>query len=227
MNSRPSVLILSLFLVMPFMLLGQHTTRIAASAVAGKRFVQTDVYLANEPCCGQYNTGEGAAYGAGIELSMSTRVADAVGLRVISGLFSFSAVDRWTEPGDQLPSLAPDGSVVTSTSEHQLRLKMHGMSVLLGGGLEYGGVSIVPVVRLTYLFDASTHNSMHLLSRDAAFDPSLIGPDVEYFDQGRGVRIQTLGPDDHRQLLFDLGLQIGYHVGFEVFTVPFDVELQV
>lgn len=221
------MLLCGLVLLVPPALHGQPVVRIGTSVFVSHRAADTDMKVADGPCCGAYQSSRGGAFGAGIEASLTSNTFGPIKPRIVAGLSTFKAVDRWTEPGDLLPSIDPDGQVIVSSSEHRLRLEMQGISLLLGAGVESAGFSIMPVLRATYLVDASTLNSLHLISpENTVLDPSLIGPKEEFIDKGRGVYMQKLGMDNHMRLLLDVGLHIGYHVGFNLLSIPFDIELQ-
>ncbi len=103
----------------------------------------------------------------------------------------------YEEPGDQLPSLAPDGSVVSSSVRHVAEIKYStvDLEAIYKLNLFNSSFGIVVGPTIGLVVNASREQRMELVEPlNATFDSSLFNPgEVEYINNGRGI---ITGRDD-------------------------------
>ena len=96
----------------------------------------------------------------------------------------------YEEDGDRLPSLDGNGEVVYSTVRHVAEIKYATIDLEALYKLNlfdsYFGVVVGPTVG--YVIQSDREQRMELVEPlNAVFDPSLVGDDVEYINNGRGI----------------------------------------
>jgi hypothetical protein len=146
--------------------------------------------VAGDVLCPTFETGSGNGFYAGgsFEYLLGSPTASRSSI-IVKALYDYMPA-YYEVPGDQLPSLGPDGSVVNSTVRHVAEVKY--TTVALEGLYKlnlfdsYFGVVVGPTVGL--VISADREQRMELVEPlNAVFDPALVGPDVEYINNGRAI----------------------------------------
>lgn len=153
--------------------------------------------ISGDVLCPQFTRGSGNGYyfGGSVEYLLGSpkdSKSSIIGRVVYSYLPAY-----YEEPGDNLPSLAPDGSVVMSSVRHVAEIKYSTIDIeaVYKLNLFNSNFGIVVGPSVGIVVNASRQQRMELVEPpNAVFDSSLVDlGDVEYINNGRGI---ITGQDD-------------------------------
>lgn len=227
MIRRTILLVLGLFILFPVVLDAQSSTRIGVGALVGWRTIDILDYPREDQSCCLFESGRGSGIGLGLNMVQYLGSSGSIRPMIFMDVSTFRSDDRWSERGDTLPFLSPTGEIGYQILEHRLQLQMQGVAITLGGGIEAGSFSLVPMLRCTFRTAASTNESLFLIEpENSQFYGYEDDTEYEYYDEGRGVFIRKIDPTHHTPLRIELGLSVGYHYGFDVLGAPIEIGFQ-
>jgi hypothetical protein len=217
---QPIILLIALVAAVQFAT-SQTTFSIGTAGTIGGSSYSTSMYKVDSDCaCGFYANGEGNSQSVGIEAYVRSTVAPITRLVGFIGISNSRSNSTWIEPGDSLPYIdSTNGQVLFTNLEHKLSYDTRGRSISAGLGLEYGIVSLTPIVRVTHVTTASTVNRMSFVSPGAGVFKEQ--PNVEYEDNGRTIVYLRVPNTDHTSVLVDAGAMVGVSLETDIWGVRF------
>lgn len=153
--------------------------------------------IAGDILCPQFTQGSGNGYYAGVSVEyLLGSPKDSKSSIIARVLYNYLPA-YYEEPGDNLPSLAPDGSVVQSSVRHvaQIEYRTVDIEAVYKLNLFNSNFGVVVGPSVGIVMSANRQQRMELVEpANAVFDSSLFNPgDVEYINNGRAI---ITGEDD-------------------------------
>ncbi len=153
--------------------------------------------VAGDVLCPDFTQGSGNGYYFGVSAEyLLGSPKDSKSSIIARVVYSYLPA-YYEEPGDQLPSLAPDGSVVQSSVRHvaQIEYSVIDIEAIYKLNLFNSNFGIVVGPTLGIVVNAQREQRMELIEpENAVFDSSLFEPgEVQYINNGRAI---ITGTDD-------------------------------
>lgn len=207
-------------------LCSQTHVSVGLAGASGAGTVSTGmVRVPNCTTCGTYGSGSGSSETVNLEAYLRSGASSGMHFISLLSVSRNAARSGWRQLADRLPFIDSAGNIGYSETGYDLSFWSSSTGVMLGAGVESGSLSLLPILRVSFVSEASTINRLQIIEpASAVFSPE---QGAEYEDGGRTLVLERISTSGHTSTLLDAGLLVGYTLTFSLAGVDVETALQV
>ncbi len=206
-------------------LYSQTQVSLGITGTLGAACVSTSMLRVSDcPQCGIYGTGNGSSESIALEGYLRHSADSRLRFISVLGVSKLNARSSWQKRSEPTPSIDQNGNVLMTINGFELSNNSTSTGFALGAGIEWGSLSLIPMIRASMVSNASTVSRFVIYEpRDAVLSP---WPGFETEDGGRTLVLERISTSGHTSTLLDAGLLVGYTLTFSLAGVDVETALQ-
>lgn len=176
------------------------------------------------PQCGIYGTGNGSSESIAFEGYLRHSADSRLRFISLLGVSKLNARSSWQKRSEPTPSTDQNGNVLMTINGFELSNNSTSTGFALGAGIEWGSLSLIPMIRASMVSNASTVSRFVIYEpRDAVLSP---WPGFETEDGGRARVLERIQTSGHTSTMIDGGVLLGYTFLFNLAGANVETALQ-